>query len=909
MVLPLLATAGRQFLMSSAKNFAKSSAKKAIKNKIKPKKKKIKSEKFFGKDEKGGALVKTEKQKSNFQPSGALVKYQSPTLKADKLFDLKPEEKKGSIGEELQSVIDEVKKLRSGLVQIKGLLDERKNSELKSLVESKKQIQIDKKKRREGELESKKQPKKEKGGISIPKPKFSFFDSITNFFTSVLIGSLLNFLLSNKDKIFKAFDDITKGFTNIFDVMRFSIISLTTAMPKLVKTLAKLGAKVFAGPAKLTGNLLKKLGGSIKNLLVKVGKSLSGFVSNTFRSLTGIGAGASGATRATGVQQRRFKGKGAGAKTKLRQLPRPGTPKPTSAATIKNAEKLFTKGGLKHFKKVSSVFKRIPFIGALIGIGIDLAMGERLDNAIAGAAGASLGAAIGGAIGTAAIPIPFVGTFLGGTIGAAVGDWAGKEIYKNLSGQITQINPPITEEKPDTSSTPSPTPSPGTTPLSLGYAGSGSPGQLYTSNASVTWYDPGLGGINSGTGKRDPNARTSTGEPYQASAFTAAAFPPFLSSLPLSMTTKTLNNPSGRTLASGQQFNVMVTNKKTGKSAILRVNDVGSGVGPVSKQTKWLDFSIAARDYLGTGSGFEIRMAPPGSKPGPLDSSGVQQIKNMGASAPANATSSYTVSGITYDTATGKPIDFPRQRTSPQMGTRTGLVTGYGGGTPFHIDTRWARDLPMDVVVPMIDSMAATLATEGRVIETGQAGSVSGKRYPLNGTRAQKEAFLRAATAGHHTQRSMAAFDYFIPKSSETRFGKSAEFANIPAPALPPGYKMTFHQGSASSGGAFYQITDQNGRVVFKTFHGDPGKSRLGLVGQTTPNTLATQTAQSLRQQASYDQQGGTTVIPMPVVGGGGGQVMSGGGGGGVLPIGMLQKDVLNSYYRAQLLGFLYKQG
>ena len=50
-------------------------------------------------------------------------------------------------------------------------------------------------------------------------------------------------------------------------------------------------------------------------------------------------------------------------------------------------------------------------------------------------------------------------------------------------------------------------------------------------------------------------------------------------------------------------------------------------------------------------------------------------------------------------------------------------------------------------------------------------------------------------------------------------------------------------------------------------------------------------------------------VVPAPVIGGGGGQSMPGGGGGGVLPVGMLQKDVLNSYYRAQLMGFLYKQG
>jgi hypothetical protein len=60
------------------------------------------------------------------------------------------------------------------------------------------------------------------------------------------------------------------------------------------------------------------------------------------------------ATRATGVQQRRLTGAGAlnlEQDQQLRPLPKPGTPRPTSAATLKNAESLFKPGGLKHFKK------------------------------------------------------------------------------------------------------------------------------------------------------------------------------------------------------------------------------------------------------------------------------------------------------------------------------------------------------------------------------------------------------------------------------------------------------------------------------------------------------------------------------------------------------------------------------
>lgn len=906
MVLPLIAGAfGRGFLAGATRSAvggaAKSAAGNIVKGSIKNKAdKKINSDKFF----KAKKIKKDNNQSQVKKLSGSLkiVKYKPPRLKS--FTDSSSKNNNQVVSNNFDSVLKEVKSIEKGINSIKSVLSQQSKSDSKRILESRKIAQIKKARDRESQLES----KKVTGGgesSSISAPQFSFMDMVLNYFTNILLGGLLKFLLKNTGNIFKAFDDISKGLDNIFNNIRYSIISLTTTMPKLIKSIVSFGTKIFKGPAKLTVNLLKKLGNSIGTLLSNAGKYLSNFISTQFKNVKNLVSG-SGSTRATGVQQRKISPsqKANNVKSKLKKLPTPPKPKPITPTTVSSAQRLFKPSGLKHFKKVSGIFKKIPFIGALIGIGIDLAMGEKLDNAIAGAAGASIGAAIGGAIGTAVLPIPFVGTFLGGTIGAAIGDWGGKEIYKNLKGKITQINPP-----PEPSTPPTPTPPPGTVPLSPGYAGTGAPGQLFTSNASVTWYNPGLGGINSGTGKADPNAPTSTGEPYQATAFTAAAFPPFLSQLPQNMTTPTIDNPSGRTLARGQAFKVLVTNKKTKKSAIIKVNDVGSGVGPASKQTKWLDFSVAARDYLGTGAGFEIRMAPKDSVPGPIDQNQAKNIQNLGKNSQANTATTYTVAGVTYDMATGRPIDFPGQRASIVKGSKTGLITGYGGGTPFHVDTRWARDLPMEVVVPMIDSMAASLADEGRVMEMGTAGSVTGKRYPLNGSFEDKKRFLQAATSGHHSQRGMAAFDYFIPKASETRFGKSAEYANIPAPALPPGYKMSFHSGSPEDGGAFYQITDPSGKVVFKTFHGDPSKSRLGLLsGQNVLPQQAARTSQELRQRPSYDQQSQTIIVPSPIIQG---QTPTYPSGGRNFPYlgGPSQIDILNSYYRAQLMGFLYKQG
>jgi murein DD-endopeptidase MepM/ murein hydrolase activator NlpD len=862
MVLPLIAGIGSK-LLSSGKTEDKD---------INVSKKKIKTEKLFDKKGDSSALVKTEKSSIQLRPSSSLVKYNFKNSK-DKSLDLTSEDNKNVVGDELQSVIDEVKKLRTNLVKVRGLLAEKKNFDLSKLVQNRKLLQLQKAKKRETDLEKRKS-KLNIGKIEIPKPKISFLETIQNFFMNVLIGSLLNLLIANRNIIFKAFDDISKGLTNIFDVIRYSIISLSTTMPKLVKSVASFGKKIFAGPAKLTANLLKKLGGSIKNLLVKTGKALGNFVSGTFKNLRNLAGGTGTATtRASAVQQRGLS-KGAGTKSQLRQLPKPGIPKPTSGTTLNNAQKLFTSGGFKHFKKVSTVFKKVPFIGALIGIGIDLAMGERLDNAIAGAAGASLGAAIGGAIGTAVLPIPFVGTFLGGTIGAAIGDWAGKEIYKKLSGQITQINPP---PEPTTTPGQTPTPSPGTTPLSPGFMGSGAPGQLYTSNASVTWYNPGLGGINSGTGKPDPNARTSTGEPYQASAYTAAAFPPFLSSLPLSMTTRTPNNPSGRTLARGQQFNVLVTNKKTGKSAILRVNDVGSGVGPASKQTKWLDFSVAARDYLGTGSGFEIRMAPPGSKPGPLNASGVQQIQKMGAAANANATSSYTVAGITYDTATGRPIDFPGQRTSVPLLKQSQLPalppTGTYSGQHYGASRKGGRKhAGVDFDISGNEKFYSRIG--GVVTKVGHDPGGYGNYVDI--------------------------YNADIGKTERIAEGKRVLVKK--GDTINPGQAVV--QGETETGVIHYEIR-QGGGYGFSGTE-DPTKFLASL--DRGGGVRSTQ-AQALRQQASYEQRGGNIVIPTPIVSAPAPLPSPMAGAGGLLPIGMNKKDALNSYYQAQLIGFLYKQG
>jgi hypothetical protein len=873
MVLPLIAGIGSKIL---------SSGKTDDKN-IDASKKKIKTEKFFDKKDKSAALVKTNATKIKIKPSSALVKYQPPEKNKDKISDLSSADKKKSTGDELQSIIDEVKKLRSGLVRVRGLLAERKNSDLKSLVESRKVLQIEKKKRREDELERKK-PEENKGGISLPKPKFSFFDSIINFFTSILIGSLLNFLLANKNTIFNAFNSISKGFNNIFNVMRYAIISISTTMPKLIKSLASFGAKVFKGSAKLTGNLLKKLGGTIKNLLVRTGKALGSFVSGTFKNLRGLagGAGAS-ATRATGVQQRRLTGAGGakpGARPKLRQLPKPGVPKPTSPATLTNAERLFTKGGFKHFKKVSGIFKKVPFIGALIGIGIDLAMGERLDNAIAGAAGASLGAAIGGAIGTAVLPIPFVGTFLGGTVGAAVGDWAGKEIYKKLSGQVTQINPP---PEPSTNQG-------GYNPSLAAALNQPLPGPSGTGTGAAS--GPGAEGLAGFVAKAETGGRFNA---YNGDWRTGRKGDNNILSLKLNELRSYMdkNHPNSSGAVGAYQF---MPETAIGLSKQLGMDPSKTIFTPeVQKQLHLRHLKSLGYDDFVSGKmnrqkfGMNIAQqyrALPDPRTGYTwsDNASSRNRATVPLQSYLNALDRSKQQGSTTIAPPQAPVlPGPDGKMPTQASPTTPLI---GAGNATFGSTGRVSNAPNWVHGHFQDNnknalLNNTFLVVKRLLEQGVSVVITGGPGEEQLNRNMSDSRIRSAISKGIDRHSNRTRGYFAVDVS-----------------VPKGTKVPVPLQDVRSGGN----EGISGLI--------PGTNTfIGHLAPGSKSVTAAELAQSLRQQASYDQRGGTIVVPAPVISGGGGQTMPSGGGGGILPVGMLQKDVLNSYYRAQLLGFLYKQG
>ncbi len=71
----------------------------------------------------------------------------------------------------------------------------------------------------------------------------------------------------------------------------------------------------------------------------------------------------------------------------------------------------------------------------------------------------------------------------------------------------------------------------------------------------------------------------------------------------------------------------------------------------------------------------------------------------------------------------------------------------------------------------------------------------------------------------------------------------------------------------------------------------------------------AASSVSAISESADYEMPGGNSgAVIMPLQNSSGSPNMSG-KSGGIMPIGTFKKDLLNSYYQAQLVGFLYKQG
>ncbi len=836
--------------------------------------KKISTKSLFGKDKKSSVIVKTSGSSIQLRPkiSSSIIKSSSSLVK---------ESHESSIVKN-ENVFREVNKnffsIKDTLDNLVNLFINRKNQKNKDIKEERKKDEKEKKEKEEFKLEKPKIPKVP--GVKTPSlPKFNFLDTIFNFFGSILLGGLLNFLLSKKNFIFTSLDDILQGFDNVFNLMKFAIISLSNTAKGLIKNVAKIGSKLLKGPAQLTGSLLSKLGKTIKNLLVKTGKSISNFVGFTFKNITNLATGAGTAsTRATGVAKR-----GLSAVTR-RGLPRTTTRGAAAiggrpAATfVKRAEKLFGEKGAKHLAKVSGVFKKIPFIGALIGIGIDLAMGERLDNAVAGAVGASLGAAIGGAIGTAALPIPGVGTFLGGLVGAAIGDWAGKEIYRNISGQVSQINP-----KPDDLGEPTTTPD--------GGGGGGLGGQVSGGNADF-WTLAAIASLESGNPQGQADVAQSIYNRLASGVYSGSSIKALINARDQYSPVRESDPSKWAAIVDQATAIAAVSSHSRGRSnASQMVNDASRNIlNPSLRKNaaEWVggrtDFAVpsAANKYPG-GHGYKTRHGHLfGWYVGPGSIS--YGHRNPG---PSNVTS--------LGNANFRPISTgPSQNVGMQYQTNTWRNQYYGAPRPGRKHA--------GVDLQMYSNSKQITFLGGRVVD-------------IKHTNSGYYTYIDILTPSGKIERlaELGRLDPAVKKGATLSPGQVVSHGVGPTGVTHLEYRNPGTSGFSGTTNPLEYL-----RSVGAIFGGDRFQYKGGSGGtvpssQITqvprqPTQSLTQEARQLTQQASYEGQ--QQIIPIPIpLGGGSPPPIIGGGGGGVIPVGLSKREALNSYYQAQLIGFLYKQG
>lgn len=461
-MLPLLLTAGRMLVTDAAKNVAKGAIAKTVKDKamdaakdkvvsiakdnIKDKKKRISTKKLFAKTKtggggggrggggsRGGGLILRQSSAIVKQSKGGALVKTNGEKKGEEEGKGGPIVKSSNIREE---ILKELEAIKINVVKVKEISAEKllnqKQDDKQRYLESRKK----KSEEQEKNLESKKDTKKKKK-LGITAPKLGFFDMVKNYLLNVLIGSLVVFLLKQGPLIIKMFTEIGKNLTNVWQVLRLGIITLTTVFPRQVRTILSFTRKIIGPPARLIGRLLLKAGGVAGTLFKKAGGIIFNLIKGPLTSLVKRVGGE--------ALERGVKSVAKGVANRAGDLAKRGVGRLATRATLA----VGGKGLVKRLATLSKIFKRVPIVGALIGIGIDLALGEKLDRALAGAAGAALGSgligvlggAVGGAIGSV---VPFAGTLIGaaagkaigGFLGAAVGDWAGKAIFDNLNKKV-----------------------------------------------------------------------------------------------------------------------------------------------------------------------------------------------------------------------------------------------------------------------------------------------------------------------------------------------------------------------------------------------------------------------------------------------------------------------------------------
>jgi hypothetical protein len=169
----------------------------------------------------------------------------------------------------------------------------------------------------------------------------------------------------------------------------------------------------------------------------------------------------------------------------------------------------------------------------------------------------------------------------------------------------------------------------------------------------------------------------------------------------------------------------------------------------------------------------------------------------------------------------------------------TGLVTGpaglIGAGTEYHLDSKFSKDMSMEDRVKLMDQLARGYAARGREIEFSN-DAVRGTIYDPSASLEEKIALLRKVQSAHsHSLHAdYDSIDYYIPNIGKGRGHESAEGAEILMPTM---HDAQLRYGQGGGYGAFTDLIDKDGKILFTTGHGDIRGAKTGTVDLSPPKT------------------------------------------------------------------------
>lgn len=467
MAIPFLLSAATRLVTSQmAKKAAKEGVKKAAKKFVKGKKKdKVKS--------KGGALVKRGGQTTQAKTQQR-VSYQ-------KLLNTSKDV--GSVDKIQQNTsYESLTKTMQGIVKTTTQLDKTLKKQLlvdKKKVDNKKKVtSIKKKKQREENLEKR---RLNLGGIGSAAMGVANKFNIIDFFTNILLGGLILWMINNVDKMKSAFKLLENNIYASFLILRGGLQAIKGVLKFAIKAPFKLVATVGRTIGKVAGGVLKgirSLGGAILRFAGNQLRRLRGLPPKPKkpkeRGLTPTGDGAARQVASGAGRYSRTDARGNQIATKGRnyqdQLKRVGPAKtnqrfkPGSRRARLNSARanlqtgtLFKKGaglqrrtytagvsankflkqlfGIVNPKEIESLRKaspaikkagnfmkgaRIPVIGPMIVFAVNALDTDPETGGLGRAAFKAIGAGLGEFLGFG-IPIPILGPIIGGLIGEVMG--------------------------------------------------------------------------------------------------------------------------------------------------------------------------------------------------------------------------------------------------------------------------------------------------------------------------------------------------------------------------------------------------------------------------------------------------------------------------------------------------------